>query len=118
MNSRNLNPMAEAEAVPPDDDPSVERLAHTRAIEFLADDTHMPVEQISEIYERVFAMLAFDASIQTYLPLLTMRKVREILRLQNYEIIKVAQRSSDQSSRPLLQWCPVRNKVVLLPHSR
>jgi hypothetical protein len=118
VDSLDLNRTKGTEAMPPDDSPLILQTGHERAIEFLADDTHTPVEQITEIYEREFAKLKLDASVQTYLPLLTMRKVREILRLQNSKIIREAQSSSDQSSQPLLQWCSVRNKVVLLPRTR
>jgi hypothetical protein len=95
--------------------PPVEPSVHIRAIEFLADDTHIPIGQITEIYEREFAKLALDASIQTYLPVLTMRKVREALRLQNNMNIKLAKRSGDQLSHTVMRWCPVRKKMLLLP---
>ncbi len=105
-------------AMPPCHSPSAERSACSRAIEFLADDTHLPVSTITEIYDREFAKLALEARIQTHLPLLVMRKVREQLSLQFNEIIRVTQMPSHQSSRSVLQWCPVRNKVVLLLPSR
>jgi hypothetical protein len=95
----------------------VESSAHVRAIEFLADDTHLPVDQIAEIYQREFAKLALDANIQNYLPVLTMRKVREALRLQHNANIQLAKRSGDQPSQTVLQWCPVRNRVLLLPRA-
>jgi hypothetical protein len=43
---------------------STEGSVHARAIEFLADDTHTPVAQITEIYESEFAKLTLNASIQ------------------------------------------------------
>lgn len=103
----------------PSDDPYADQSPHARAIEFLAADTHTPVNQITEIYEREFAKLVLNASIQTYLPVLTMRKVREVLRLQNTDITSVAQRSNNPTSLPLLQWCPARNRMFfLLPRAR
>jgi hypothetical protein len=102
--------------MPPYDPPRpVEPSAHTRAIEFLADDTHIPIDEITEIYAREFAKLALDASVQTFLPVLTMRNVREALRLQNNKNIQLAKRSGDPLSQTVLQWCPVRNRMLLLP---
>lgn len=71
---------------------------HSRAIEFLANETHTPVEQITNIYGREYSKLAADARIKDYLPVLTIRKVREILKLRSMLLATLTQRSSDQSS--------------------
>jgi Protein of unknown function (DUF3562) len=71
---------------------------HSRAIEFLANETHMPVEQIAKLYGREHSKLAVDARIKDYLPVLAIRKVREILKLRSILLSTLTQRSSDQTS--------------------
>jgi hypothetical protein len=53
---------------------------HTAAIERLAEDSHWPVPVVAEMYWHELTQLEEDATVQTYLGLLTARKVREALR--------------------------------------
>jgi hypothetical protein len=53
---------------------------HTDAIEQLAEDTAWPVHVVAEMYWSELTLLQEDATVDTYLSLLTSRKVRETLR--------------------------------------
>jgi len=50
------------------------------AIEALARDLHVPVEEIKEPYEMVLKELNENAKVKVYLYLLVGRKVREIIK--------------------------------------
>jgi hypothetical protein len=53
---------------------------HERAIKALADEAHVPIDQVAQLYTRELAVLTADALITGFLTILTTRKVREILR--------------------------------------
>ena len=57
---------------------------HERAIEALARQSHVPIDQVAQLYERELAMLAVGARITGFLTILTTRKVREILRQRRH----------------------------------
>ena len=52
------------------------------ALEELARDAHVPLDTVAQLYAREWASLAAQARITTFLPILTTRKVRAILRQQ------------------------------------
>src|SRR5437764_10320461 len=54
--------------------------AHEGAIEVLAREAHVPIEQVAQLYTRELAVLTAGARITGFLTILTTRKVREILR--------------------------------------
>jgi hypothetical protein len=54
--------------------------AHEGAIEALAREAHMPIEQVAQLYARELVVLTAGARITSFLTILTTRKVREILR--------------------------------------
>ena len=60
--------------------PKLPASQHTDAIEQLAEDEALPVPIVAEMYWREFTLLQEDATVETYLSLLTARKVRETLR--------------------------------------
>lgn len=53
---------------------------HSDAIEQLAGDTAWPIPIVAEMYWSELMLLQEDATVDTYLSLLTTRKVRETLR--------------------------------------
>jgi len=54
--------------------------AHKGAIEALAREAHVPIEQVAQLYARELAVLTAGARITGFLTILTTRTVREILR--------------------------------------
>jgi hypothetical protein len=54
--------------------------AHEGAIEALAREAHVPIEQVAQLYAHELAVLTAGARITGFLTILTTRKVREILR--------------------------------------
>ena len=54
--------------------------AHEGAIEALAREAHVPIEQVAQLYAHELAVLTAGARITGFLTILTIRKVREILR--------------------------------------
>ena len=60
---------------PPHDSP-----VHTRDIEALAREAHVPLDDVAQLYARELAALTAGARITNFLPILTTRKVRAILR--------------------------------------
>jgi hypothetical protein len=52
------------------------------AIEALAREAHVPVERVSDIYSRELKQLTARARVREFLPLLTLRRVKVILREQ------------------------------------
>jgi hypothetical protein len=56
--------------------------ATQRDLEDLARDARVPLETVSQLYAREWAALAAGARITNFLPVLTIRKVRAILRQQ------------------------------------
>jgi hypothetical protein len=53
---------------------------HERAIEALARESHVPIDQVAQLYEHELTGLKVGARITDFLTILTTRKVREILR--------------------------------------
>jgi hypothetical protein len=56
--------------------------AAQRDLEDLARDARVPLDTVSQLYAREWAALASGARITHFLPVLTLRKVRAILRQQ------------------------------------
>ena len=54
--------------------------AAQRDLEDLARDAQVPLDAVAQLYAREWAALAAQARITTFLPILTTRKVRAILR--------------------------------------
>jgi len=54
--------------------------AHEGAIEALAREAHVPIEQVAQLYAHELAVLTAGARITGFLTILTTRTVREILR--------------------------------------
>src|SRR5438128_11249920 len=54
--------------------------AHEGAIEALAREAHVPIEQVAQLYAHELAVLTAGARITGFLTILTTRAVREILR--------------------------------------
>jgi len=65
------------EAVRPLNDP-----VHTYAIEVLAAEVRLPPERVAEVYAAELERLMVGARIEDYLPVLTSRRVKQILRGQ------------------------------------
>jgi hypothetical protein len=53
---------------------------HERAIEALARESHLPIDQVAQLYEHELTGLKVGARVTSFLTILTTRKVREILR--------------------------------------
>ena len=51
-----------------------------RAIEFLARESQVPINEVAQLYEDERAVLAVGARITGFVPIFAIRKVREILR--------------------------------------
>jgi Protein of unknown function (DUF3562) len=64
--------------------PPRESTTHERAIEALAQQSHVPVDQVTQLYERELTALTVGARITGFLAILTTRKVREILRQRHH----------------------------------
>lgn len=81
------------------DDP----LDHARVIAFLAKRSTTPIDEIARLYEREWAALEPSARLKGYVPTLTLRRVRALLRKIN---VKVPTRLSkghvpiDESPKP------------------
>ena len=58
----------------------VSAIQHSAAIERLAQDSNWPVPVVADMYWHELTELQKDATVETYLGLLTARKVREALR--------------------------------------
>jgi len=64
--------------------PRRDSTTHARAIAALAQESHVPIEQVAQLYERELAVLTVGARITGFLTVLTIRKVREILRQRRH----------------------------------
>jgi len=64
----------------PSSTPFYESSTHERAIEALAQEAHVPIDKVAQLYERELAVLTVGARITGFLSILTLRKVRDILR--------------------------------------
>ena len=62
-------------SAPPDNS-----MDHTRVIAFLAMKSTMSIAEVTQMYEREWAGLEATARLQGYVPTLTFRHVRELLR--------------------------------------
>ena len=62
--------------------PAPASAAALRDLEDLARDARVPLDTVSQLYAREWAALAAGARITNFLPVLTIRKVRAILRQQ------------------------------------
>ena len=51
-----------------------------RAIEFLAKESQMPIDEVARLYEDKRAELAVGARLAGFVPIFAIRKVREMLR--------------------------------------
>ena len=54
-----------------------------RAIEFLAQESQVPINEVAQLYEDERAGLEVGARITGFLPIFAIRKVREMLRLRS-----------------------------------
>jgi Protein of unknown function (DUF3562) len=61
-----------------------ESSTHERAIEALAQEAHVPTDQVAQLYEHELAVLTVGARITGFLTILTFRKVRDILRQRSH----------------------------------
>lgn len=59
---------------------------HEHAIEALACQEHVPIEYVAQLFERELALLAVGARITPFLPILTTRKVRDLLRQRHHPV--------------------------------
>jgi hypothetical protein len=59
---------------------NVERTHHLRAMKELAEELHMDFQKVQEVYEHELVALQRGAKLRDYLPLLTSRHVRVLLR--------------------------------------
>lgn len=57
---------------------------HERAIEALARQAHVPIEHVAQLYTHELAVLTVGARITSFLSILTIRKVRELLRQRRH----------------------------------
>lgn len=57
-----------------------------RAIELLARESRLPINEVAQLYEDERAGLAVDARITRFLPILALRKVRALLRQRSIGI--------------------------------
>jgi hypothetical protein len=62
------------------DTPLHDSTVHARDIEVLAREAHVPLDDVAQLYARELAALTAGARITSFLPILTTRKVRAILR--------------------------------------
>ena len=53
---------------------------HQRAIEHLARESQMPVDEVAQLYEHARAELEVGARIRAFLGIFALRNVRKILR--------------------------------------
>ena len=60
--------------------PPFDSTVHARDIEALAREAHVPLDAVAQLYARELAALTAGARITSFLPILTTRKVRAILR--------------------------------------
>jgi len=59
---------------------------HTRIIAFLAKRSTTPIDEVRRLYEREWAALESSARLKGYVPTLTLRHVRALLRKINVEV--------------------------------
>ncbi len=59
-------------------------MAARRDLEALARDAHLPFDAVAQLYASEWAALAARARITTFLPILTLRKVRDLVLQQGH----------------------------------
>ena len=60
--------------------PTYDSTVHTQDIEGLAREAQVPFEDVAQLYARELTALTAGAHITSFLPILTTRKVRALLR--------------------------------------
>jgi Protein of unknown function (DUF3562) len=60
--------------------PLPSKKSHQRAVEFLARESQVPIDEVARLYEDEWAELEDGARITGFLAILTTRNVREMLR--------------------------------------
>jgi hypothetical protein len=73
---------------------------HRRAIEFLAEETRMPIDEVAQLYEDKRAALQVGARITGFLSILATRSVRESLRQRRESPVKAFVRASELRGFP------------------
>src|SRR5262245_4413508 len=68
----------------PSETPADASTVHARDIEVLAREAQVPFEDVAQLYAREFAALTAGARITSFLPILTTRKVRALLRQRGH----------------------------------
>lgn len=58
---------------------------HQRAIEFLAQESQVPVNEVAQLYENARAKLEVGARIRSFLGIFAIRNVRKMLRQRSPE---------------------------------
>lgn len=69
-----------------------EAVDHKRAIASLARKSTVPIDEVTRLYEHEWAGLETSARVKCFVPILTVRRVRELLRKSR---IKAPIRPSD-----------------------
>ena len=85
------------------DTPPHDSTVHARDIEVLAREAHVPLDDVAQLYARELAALTAGARITSFLPILTTRKVRAILRQRCHPIAFQRQSRPLRLPRPLYQ---------------
>jgi hypothetical protein len=62
------------------DSRETEQSTRQRGIVFLSEESHVPIGQVTQLYEHEWAALGRGARISSFLPILTVRNVRRLLR--------------------------------------
>jgi hypothetical protein len=60
-----------------------ERSTHSqqeRAVEVLAQESHAPIDDVAQLYGNELAKLEVDARIKSFIPIIALRNVRDLLR--------------------------------------
>lgn len=58
---------------------ATEQASHLKAMYSLAEELHAPFEKVKQTYEFEFDRLQSGAKLRDYLPVLTARRVRQVL---------------------------------------
>ena len=91
--------MTRGTAETPADDSTV----HAHDIEVLAREAQVPFEDVAQLYARELAALTAGARITRFLPILTTRKVRALLRQRGHpQRVRATVESPRPVSTPLL----------------
>ena len=71
-----------------------EPVDHKRVIAFLAGKSALPIDEVTQLYEHEWAGLQASARIKGFIPILTVRRVRELLRKRSNKTPKPPSRRS------------------------